>query len=208
MELNPNYAQAYQWEGARLMTLGRYDESLASIKRALAIDPTSAGINFYYSFGCSFRARPTTVFSSSRSSPKWSRHFRGRTFGFRTLTGRSGITKHRSRNASKGPSGAKALAIFCGGDEGFDHLRVDIVAVESIQFPQPEIITGIIRVGSIVRIAAEVAKVLHQHERPVEFLIIQRRVLDHAPQRSSSGRHVDGIRRRAEFIDGRLPIAC
>jgi tetratricopeptide (TPR) repeat protein len=28
--------------------LGRYDESLASIKRALEIDATSAGINFYY----------------------------------------------------------------------------------------------------------------------------------------------------------------
>ena len=30
------------------MMLGRYDESQASIKRALEIDPTSAGINFYY----------------------------------------------------------------------------------------------------------------------------------------------------------------
>jgi tetratricopeptide (TPR) repeat protein len=47
MELNPNYPQAYGWNGARLMMIGKYDQSLASIQRGLEIDPTSNGINFY-----------------------------------------------------------------------------------------------------------------------------------------------------------------
>src|SRR5262249_39986420 len=46
-QLNPNYPQSYGWNGARLMMLGRYDESLAEIQRGLQIDPTSNGINFY-----------------------------------------------------------------------------------------------------------------------------------------------------------------
>jgi len=46
-ELNPNYPQTYAWNGARLMMLGKYDESLAAIQRGLDLDPTSNGINFY-----------------------------------------------------------------------------------------------------------------------------------------------------------------
>ncbi len=42
MELNPNYASAHQWNGSRLMMLGRYDEAFASHRRALDIEPTSA----------------------------------------------------------------------------------------------------------------------------------------------------------------------
>jgi lipoprotein NlpI len=47
MELNPNYPQAYGWNGVRLMMIGKYDESLASLQRGLELDPTSNGINFY-----------------------------------------------------------------------------------------------------------------------------------------------------------------
>ena len=47
IELNPNLPQAYAWNGARLMMIGKYDESLASIEQALVIDPTANGINFY-----------------------------------------------------------------------------------------------------------------------------------------------------------------
>jgi tetratricopeptide (TPR) repeat protein len=35
------------WNGARLMMLGKYDESLAAMQRGLDLDPTSNGINFY-----------------------------------------------------------------------------------------------------------------------------------------------------------------
>jgi len=47
MELNPKYPQAYGWNGARLMMIGKYEESLKSIQQALELDPTSNGINFY-----------------------------------------------------------------------------------------------------------------------------------------------------------------
>jgi tetratricopeptide (TPR) repeat protein len=46
-ELNPNYAQAYAWNGMRLTMIGKYDDALAELDRALAIEPTSNGINFY-----------------------------------------------------------------------------------------------------------------------------------------------------------------
>jgi tetratricopeptide (TPR) repeat protein len=48
IELNPNYPQAHQWNGARLMMNGKYDEAHASLTRALELDPTSPGINLYY----------------------------------------------------------------------------------------------------------------------------------------------------------------
>ncbi len=46
-ELNPNYAQAYAWNGMRLTMIGKHDEALAELDRALAIEPTANGINFY-----------------------------------------------------------------------------------------------------------------------------------------------------------------
>jgi Flp pilus assembly protein TadD len=48
IELNPNYPQAHQWNGMRLMMNGKFDEAHASLTRALELDPTSPGINFYY----------------------------------------------------------------------------------------------------------------------------------------------------------------
>ena len=47
MELNPNYPQAYGWNGMRLTMVGKYDEALSWLQRGLEIDPTSNGINFY-----------------------------------------------------------------------------------------------------------------------------------------------------------------
>src|SRR5262249_3178244 len=51
IELNPNYAQAYQWNGARLAMIGLYNESLASYDRAIAIEPTLADI-YHSRAGC------------------------------------------------------------------------------------------------------------------------------------------------------------
>jgi tetratricopeptide (TPR) repeat protein len=48
IELNPNYPQAHQWNGARLMMNGKHDAARASLTRALELDPTSPGINLYY----------------------------------------------------------------------------------------------------------------------------------------------------------------
>jgi serine/threonine protein kinase/TolB-like protein/Tfp pilus assembly protein PilF len=41
IELNPNYATARQWYAEYLQAMGRYDESLAEIKRAQQLDPLS-----------------------------------------------------------------------------------------------------------------------------------------------------------------------
>jgi len=48
IELNPNYPQAHQWNGARLMMNGKHDAARVSLVRALELDPTSTGINLYY----------------------------------------------------------------------------------------------------------------------------------------------------------------
>jgi tetratricopeptide (TPR) repeat protein len=45
IELNPNYASAHAWYAIYLGELGRYDEALAEIKRAQALDPISLIIN-------------------------------------------------------------------------------------------------------------------------------------------------------------------
>lgn len=44
IELNPNYSKAHLWYGLLLSSLGRNDEALAEIKRAMAIDPLSTDI--------------------------------------------------------------------------------------------------------------------------------------------------------------------
>jgi TolB-like protein/Tfp pilus assembly protein PilF len=45
IELNPNYATAYQWYAEELMTLGRLDEALQAAEKALSLDPLSVIIN-------------------------------------------------------------------------------------------------------------------------------------------------------------------
>lgn len=41
IELNPNYATAYQWYGEYLLAMGRFEESQTQFERALEIDPAS-----------------------------------------------------------------------------------------------------------------------------------------------------------------------
>lgn len=45
IQLSPNYATAHHWYASLLSVLGRYDEALASIKRARELDPLSSIIN-------------------------------------------------------------------------------------------------------------------------------------------------------------------
>src|SRR5438552_3443378 len=46
IELKPNYASAHQWYGNDLLVpLGRFDEAIAEVKRALELDPLSLIIN-------------------------------------------------------------------------------------------------------------------------------------------------------------------
>jgi len=46
IELNPNYPTAHQWYGSSaLISLGRFDQAIAEVKRAIALDPLSLVIN-------------------------------------------------------------------------------------------------------------------------------------------------------------------
>ena len=45
IELNPAYPTAYSWYAVYLMSVGRFDESLAQVRRALELDPLSLPIN-------------------------------------------------------------------------------------------------------------------------------------------------------------------
>ena len=45
IELNPNYATAYQWYAVFLLDLGRFDEAALMSKRAKELDPLSSPIN-------------------------------------------------------------------------------------------------------------------------------------------------------------------
>jgi len=46
IELNPNYPTAHQWYGSSALTsLGRFNQAIAQVKRAIALDPLSLVIN-------------------------------------------------------------------------------------------------------------------------------------------------------------------
>lgn len=49
IELNPGFAQAYQWFGWCLSAMGRHDEAIASLERAKELDPFSLGANWFLS---------------------------------------------------------------------------------------------------------------------------------------------------------------
>lgn len=45
VELNPTYAPAHQWYGYNLLAMGRQDQAIAEMKRALELDPLSLSIS-------------------------------------------------------------------------------------------------------------------------------------------------------------------
>src|SRR5262245_42731816 len=53
-------------------------------------------------------------------------------------------------------SRSKSLSILARRDERFHHFRGDVVAVELIQFVQPELVAGMIGVGSVIGVAAQI----------------------------------------------------
>src|SRR5207244_8076597 len=101
----------------------------------------------------------------------------------------------------------KPLPIFSRSNERLNHLSSNEVAVELIQLVQPKLIACVVRVLWIVRVAAQVTEELHQHERAVELLARQSRVLSHVTQRTPPRCRVAGVGRGTEFIDGCLPFA-
>jgi len=61
-------------------------------------------------------------------------------------------------------SRSKSLPILTRRDKGLNHLGRDVVAIELDQFLEPEVITRVIIVRCIIRIAPQVTKVLRQHK--------------------------------------------
>jgi len=64
--------------------------------------------------------------------------------------------------------GAESLPVLNRREEGFDHLSVDVVAVELIQFRQPEIKPGVV----IIRNARQATRVLSQLKRAIAFKLL------------------------------------
>jgi serine/threonine protein kinase/Tol biopolymer transport system component/tetratricopeptide (TPR) repeat protein len=56
IELNPDYAPAHQWHSYMLSSLGRHDEAMASMQRALSLDPLSPMMGIVGAF-ISYNAR-------------------------------------------------------------------------------------------------------------------------------------------------------
>src|SRR5207249_876051 len=90
------------------------------------------------------------------------------------------------------------LSIFRRRNKGLDHLGGDEVAVELIQLRQPEVEAGVVSVGSVTRVAAQVSEVLHQYERAVELGVVEVLILAKLPQCLRAGCQVACVGGRAK----------
>jgi len=63
----------------------------------------------------------------------------------------------------------ESLSVFCRADESLNHLSVDEIAVEAVEFIQPEIVTCEVCVRTLIGIESQISEVLHQHEGKVEL---------------------------------------
>ncbi len=75
----------------------------------------------------------------------------------------------------------KALSILGRHDKGLNHLCFSIVPAKLVQLIQPEIIACQIVVRCILRVAPQIAKVLHLHEGRIVFGIVESLVLCNLP---------------------------
>src|SRR5260370_5522026 len=100
----------------------------------------------------------------------------------------------------------KSLPILTRGNERLYHLGLLIVAVELIQLLQPEVVACRVRIRIIVRIAPQITKVIHKHERPIDLLLNQDRVLGYVAQCTRACSHVAGVHRSAKLGDDGIAI--
>src|SRR5215813_9237963 len=70
----------------------------------------------------------------------------------------------------------KPLAVFDRGEEGLDHFRIEVIAVEAVQLVQPE------SIPRVVCIAAQVAHVFHQDKHRRELSLLELRLLSYLAQ--------------------------
>ena len=81
-------------------------------------------------------------------------------------------------------SGSEAPTVFAGDNErlghvGFLYSHQNVVTGlgKVIQLAEPEVITRIVRIRSVVRISPQIAGVLHQHKGAIVFVRGECRVL-------------------------------
>jgi hypothetical protein len=74
------------------------------------------------------------------------------------------------------------MPVLVRGDERLDHLGVDEVAAKLIELREPEVVAREVCVGRVVRVAAQVAEVLHQDEGAVELVALKVGVLGKLPE--------------------------
>src|SRR5258705_2061082 len=113
------------------------------------------------------------------------------------------ITHHSSLSTF---SWSKPVPVFTRDDKRFDHLGVDEITVELIQFAQPEIVTGIVSVGAGVWITSQVTEVLHQHKSVVFLQLRKRSVFSEGSHRASPFRGVCRVPRAAKLVDVSLSL--
>src|SRR5437764_15486529 len=77
------------------------------------------------------------------------------------------------------------MSILVGSDERLDHLGVLEVATELIQLAQPEVVALIVesRFGRIIRVPLQITKVLHENERFINQLVMDRTTFADTAQR-------------------------
>src|ERR1044072_1627455 len=83
--------------------------------------------------------------------------------------------------------------IFRRAQESLDHLSLEEVAVELVQFIQPEVITIEVTIRWIIRVAAQVAEILHLHDRARQLTADEVGNLRHLQQSLSAGRRIAGL---------------
>src|SRR5438552_18925384 len=83
-------------------------------------------------------------------------------FGWRMTFGSAcgGYIDQPRANVGGADSWPKPLAIFGRCNKRFDHFGIDEIAIEDIQLRQPELVTRIVRVGRVVRVASQITEVL------------------------------------------------
>src|SRR5215831_1751814 len=95
-------------------------------------------------------------------------------FAFQAAGFETALTRLLSNHNEADPSRSEPAPVFNRVQERLDHLGLNVIAIELVQFVQPEVVTVEVAIGSIVGASPQVSEVLHQHERAVEFLLGQR----------------------------------
>src|SRR5437588_3179571 len=103
---------------------------------------------------------------------------------------------------------AKALSILGRSKESFDHLGIDVIAVELIQLGQPELVSGVVesRFRSVIRVATQVTKVFGEHKSAIELSVVEVRVFSYLPDGLSTCCGIRGVAGAAEQIDRPSPL--